>query len=196
LGRVSESGGETHTGVGDLAIAPRALLVTTDRFLASVSVGVTVPTGDSRRGLGSGETSLGPALSTWGDLGDGLTLQTRIGTGHGLETGDVSLDYHAALIWTLGGADDRDQQQQQQQHHPQHHGATEHLPPGMISLLAEFGGGTVLDGPRMDGSTAEVLLGVGYAWDTQWEVRGAVLLPVVGPSDVDPGVVVEAILHF
>ncbi len=178
--RVSRSGEATHEGIGDLSIAPRALLVETERFLLAASLGLAVPTGDSDRDLGDGEASLSPGLSSWSDLGGLVTLQAHIGTQRGLETGDTLLDYHGALIWSLADAHD--------------HG--EHLHAGMTSLIAEVGGRTVLDGPDESRSTAEALLGLSYCSRQQWEFRGGFQLPIGGQQDIDYGFVVGAIFHF
>ncbi len=46
--------GASENGIGDFGIAPRFVLVQSDRFILSANVGVSFPTGDDSRGLGSG----------------------------------------------------------------------------------------------------------------------------------------------
>lgn len=180
LVRKSETGGATHQGIGDFAVAPRAVLVQTDGFLIAASIGLTLPTGDSQASLGGNEVSLGPALTTWSDLGNRLTLQVRIGTEYRVRTGDTLLDYHASLIWMLADG--------------QHE--SDHLHAHMASLIAEIGGRTILDGPSDSRTTGEALFGVSYALAEQWELRGGYLLPVGRPRDTDRGFVIGAIFHF
>ena len=52
-----------------MAAGSRFLLVETERFLLAANLEVGMPTGSTRRRLGSGETSLSPTLSWWYDLG-------------------------------------------------------------------------------------------------------------------------------
>lgn len=52
--------GARENGLGDLAIAPRFLLLDYDRFLLSANIEFSFPTGDADRGFGAGETNLAP----------------------------------------------------------------------------------------------------------------------------------------
>ena len=54
--RLDPIGEETESGLGDIALAPRALLVESDTFLLSGNLEFSIPTGDTNRGLGEGVT--------------------------------------------------------------------------------------------------------------------------------------------
>ena len=128
---------------------------------------------------------MGPASTTWSDLGNHVTLQARVGTSHGMKTNDIEFDYHTALIWSLTS---------DQGHTSDDH--TDHVAPGLTSLIAEFGGRTVDDGPNETRTTNEVLFGISYALDGRWEMRGGYQFPVGGPQDNDRRFVAGAIYHF
>ena len=151
--------GDTEQGLGDAAIAPRALLVETDRFLLSGNLEITLPTGSESKGLGSGEVAVAPSISTWLDLGNWITFSTQVGTEHGLETGDSELFYAAALTYSFHGPALFDGEADA---HDAHAGAHDHFGPGLTSLIVEFTGRTVLSGDDRDRSTAEVLFGVSH----------------------------------
>lgn len=184
--------GQTETGVGDAAIAPRALLIDTDRFLLSANLEVTFPIGSESRGLGGGEVALAPSVSTWLDLGHWVTLSAQFGTEHGLQTGDSELFYAAALTYSFPGpalfpghGDDH-----------AGHAAHSHFPPGLTSLIAEYTGRTALSGDDADRSTGEVLFGLSHVLTESFEVRGAYQLPLGGTRDIDYGYVLSVIYHF
>jgi hypothetical protein len=181
---VNEKGGQDHTGFGDLAIAPRALLVEADEFLMAFNLEVEVSTGDEDRGLGAGETLLAPSFSFWMDLldiGDNpLTFQAQVGTEHGLSSGDAELFYNAALALSLMGEPVAE---------------PDHLPPGMSYLTLEFTGRTVLDGSDED-TTGEVLFGAGMAVTEQLVLRAGYFRSVGGPEEIDDGFTVGGIYHF
>ena len=191
LVQVNPEEGDTETGLGDVAIAPRFLLVDTDRLLLSGNLEVSFPTGDAGRGLGGGEAGIAPSISTWVDLGHWFTLHTQVGTEHGLESGDSELFYNAAVTYSFlapalfsgGGHSDR-------------HAGHAHFPPGLTNLIVEFTGRTGLSGADDDRSTAEVLFGASYNVDETWEIRGGYTLPVGGERDVDDGFVLSVIYHF
>ena len=195
---VNPDRGETETGLGDAAIAPRALLVETDRFLLSGNLELTVPTGSESRGLGGGEVAVAPSVSTWLDLGRWVTLSTQFGTEHGLETGDSELFYTAALTWSFQGPDllAAAGTGGGRAHDHAGHAPESHLPHGLTSLILEYTGRTVLSGDDRDRSTGEVLLGVSHTLNEHLEVRGAYQLPVGGPRDIDYAYVLSVILHF
>ena len=181
LVHVDPDGEDTETGVGDFAIAPRALLVDTDVFLLSANLEVGVPTGDEDRDLGSGETMLAPSFSLWADLGNWISFQSQVGTEHGLDSGDTELSYKSALSWSFAP-----------------HGAQSsepaHWSPGMTSLITELTGRTVLEGEAR--TTAELLFGVSRVLSGRWAIRGGFQFPVGGPEDIDYGFVLGVIHHF
>ncbi|MHC4920220.1 MAG: transporter [Planctomycetota bacterium] len=188
---VNERGSGEHTGFGDLGLAPRALLVDSDEFLLAFNVGVEVPTGDEDRGLGAGETVLAPSFSLWLDLGDvarnPVTFQAQVGTEHGLETGDTTLFYNAALALSFVGT----------HHEPSTHAEHQHeqLAPGMTHLLLELTGRTVLDGPDEE-TTAEMLFGVSFNATAQLELRAGYVTSIGGPQEIEDGFALGVIHHF
>jgi hypothetical protein len=187
--------GETETGLGDAAIAPRVLLVETDRFLLSGNLELAFPTGSESRGLGSGEVAIGPSVSTWLDLGNWVTLSTQVGTEHGTESGDSELSYAAALTWSFRGPALFPAQADAHAGHGHGRGAS-HFPPGLTSLILEYTGRTALSGDDADRSTGEVLFGLSHVLTESLEVRGAYQLPVGGTHDIDYGYVFGIIYHF
>jgi opacity protein-like surface antigen len=178
-----DSGEDSHTGIGDFAIAPRALLVQTDSFLLSANLELGMSTGDEDRGLGAGETSLAPSISLWADLGNWVSLQAQAGTEHGLESGDAELSYKSALTWTFLTS-------------AAHDSESAHHPLGMTSLLTELTARTVLDGNEEKRTTAELLFGVSYSVSEHWQVRAGYKFPVGGTEEIDDSFVLGAIFHF
>jgi hypothetical protein len=181
---VNEKSSQDHTGFGDLAIAPRVLLVDADEFLMSFNLAVAVDTGDEDRGLGAGETRLAPSFSFWMDLLDigecPLTFQVQVGTEHGLSSGDTALFYNGALALAFLGA---------------HEGHPEHLPEGTFFPSVELTGRTVLDGPD-ESTTAELLFGAGIAVTEQLVLRAGYIRSIGGPEEIDDGFTVGGIYHF
>lgn len=188
LVQVNPDDGATELGLGDVAVAPRFLLVDTERLLVSGNLEVSLPTGRSSRSLGAGEAALAPSLSAWTDLGNWITLSTQIGTEHGLESGDCKLFYNAALAYSFVGP---------RLFRPGHsHAAYSHFPPGLTSLIGEFTGRTILNGEDERASTAELLLGVSYNLTEYWEVRSGYQLPLGDPNEIDYGLIFSVIYHF
>jgi hypothetical protein len=185
--------GDTERGLGDLAVAPRALLIETDRFLLSANLEVTFPTGSEKKGRGDGEAALAPSLSTWVDLGNWFTLSAQVGSEHGLETGDSEFFYACALTYSFRGP-------KLFPDHSHHHAADEsahgHRDRGMTSLIAEFSGRSVLSGEEQNRTTSEVLFGISHVLTETLEVRGAIELPLGGPQELDYGYVLSVIYHF
>lgn len=184
--------GPTETGLGDAAIAPRALLVETDRFLLAGNLEFGLPTGSESRGLGGGEVTLAPSVSTWLDLGNWVTLSTQVGTEHGLETGDSELFYAAGLAYSFQGP----ALLNGDGHVHAGHAAESHLPYGLTSLILEYTGRTALSGEDRDRSTGEVLFGLSHTLSETFELRGGYQLPVGGTRDIDYSYVLSVIYHF
>ena len=185
--------GDTEQGLGDVALAPRALLIETDRFLLAGNLEIAFPTGSESKGLGSGEVGLAPSISTWLDLGNWVTFSTQIGTEHGLETGDAELSYAAALTYSFQGPKFFKGEAEAHAGHP---GAHDHFGPGLTSLIVEFTGRTILSGADDDRSTAEVLFGVSHVLTETLEVRAAVQLPVGRSRDIEYSYILGLIYHF
>lgn len=185
---IDPTGTPDESGIGDVAIAPRALLVETDRFLVSANLEVKLPTGDVDRGLGRGETSLAPSLSFWIDLGHMLQANVQVGNETGLESGVDEFFYGVAGAWTFDGPT------------PFRPGSSVyvdgHFAPGMTSVIVEYLGQRVLDGPDSGTDTSEILYGLSYLLTGYWELRGAYRTSLSASSDLDDGFVVSAIFHF
>lgn len=183
---VDPPGESNEQGFGDIAIAPRALLVETELFLLSLNLEVVIPTGQESRGLGGGEAALAPSLSTWIDLGYWITLQGQAGTETGLESSDTEIFYKASLAWTLRGPALYDPGP----------GPIHGVPPGLVSAFVEYSGRTILKGEDDGDATGECLFGLSYQVTSTLEVRGGYEIPVGGPQEIDRSFFLGALLHF
>lgn len=181
--------GQRESGVGDIAIAPRFLLVEYDRFLLSANVEFTFPTGDDHNGLGSGEAAINYSLSTWTDLGANFTLQTNTGIEHGLRTSSDALTWGGAVTYSFYIG---------QQPELLRSGGTvrSHFPAGLVNLIAEIRGEHPLDGDEKGSGTAEVIIGASYSITPHLEIRGGLTVPAWNPRGFDNGVIVGLIYHF
>ncbi len=171
--------GEAERGAGDVGLGPRFLLLDFDRFLLSANVGVSLPTGDSGRGLGAGEVTLAHSLSAWWDLGANVSVQGNAGVEHGLRSGTNTFVWGGAVAYSIvpSGAEE--------------HG---HVPEGLLSLIAEIRAEHPLDG---DGSgTGHWVLGGSWSATSRLDVRAGVMLPAWSPKEFDAGVIVGLIGHF
>ncbi|MBM4030463.1 MAG: hypothetical protein FJ291_01600 [Planctomycetes bacterium] len=186
---LNPDGGGTERGLGDVAVAPRLLLLDYDRFLLSANVEFQFSTGDEKRGLGAGETVFAPSLSSWLDLGGNLTLHNNAGFERGLSSGSDAFVWGGALtcsIYTRGTpvvlrAD----------------GAVRgHFPAGLLNLIAEIRGEHPLDGPDEGEGTGRWILGASYSLSPHVEVRGALMFPAWNPRDLDGGAILGLIYHF
>ena len=180
--------GETEEGFGDFGIAPRFLLVETNRFLLSANLEVVTPTGSESRGLGRGETALSPTLSLWYDLGRSMAVNTQFGTEHGLESGDDEFLYNTAL--TLSLLDSEMVADVANDTHGQH------FPAGMMNLLAEFNGRTSLSGEGHGRTTAEFLFGATYLVTSHVEIRAGLQFPLFKPKEFDNAYLLGLVYHF
>ena len=179
--------GRTEEGFGDLAIAPRFLLVETSRWLLSANLEAVTPTGSERRGLGQGETGLSPTLSCWYDVGMFVTLNAQFGTEHGLESGDAELLYNTALIFSLLDSEMVEETGDE-------HGR--HFPAGMVNLLAEVTGRTGLSGEEHARTTAEFLFGLSYLVTSHLEIRSGLQFPLFKPREFDNAYIFSLVYHF
>ncbi len=183
-------GEPNENGFGDIAIAPRVLLVDMERFLLAANIEIGIATGSDRRGLGSGETSLSPTVSWWYDLGKWVTFQGQIGTEHALDSGDAEFLWNAALTYSLLGPSLSGTSPDVSTH------GGRHFPPGLINFITELTGRTQLNGEQEGRSTAEVLFGVSYLITSEWEIRAALQFPLFEPREFDNGYVIGLIYHF
>jgi len=185
---VDPEDGNAFDGVGDFAVAPRFVLVDTEKFLLSLNTEVAFPTGSESKGLGAGEVIFGPSLSGWIDFGGWVTGSFQVGTEHGLESGDAEVIYRAGLAWSFVGPAVFPERGHAEEHN--------HYPPGLISLTAELDGRTPLSGEESGISTAEVILGLTYSLTDNLDIRGAYIVPVFEPEELRNGWIGGLIYHF
>lgn len=197
--RIEQDAAPRERGIGDIAIAPRFLLIDTHRFLLSGNVAFTLPTGSERKGTGGGESSVAPFVTTWLDLGRWITLQTEFGVEFedwNWHEGEVF--YGAGLTYSmLGPALFKPSARHQQRGHY-------HYPPGLVSIVFEATGRTEFsrrnhahtDDGRRTRSSGEFLLGLGYSLTDSVEVRGGYQIPVGGRREIDDRVLGSISYHF
>lgn len=203
-----------ETGFGDLVIAPRFLLADFDRFAMSFNLEISTPTGDEDRGLGAGETILGPSFTGWYDLGDWWTSGFRVGVETGLDSGETEMAYDLAIAktfcgpalfgcccrhWsnTRGHGEHGHEGEEHAGHsHNGHDDEGHHFLPGMTSLIVEVNARTLTSGEDEGRSTAELLFGVNYALTERVQLRAGYQFPLFKPSDLEERVVTGLIYHF
>lgn len=97
------------TGFGDMEIAPRVVLVESERFFLATNIFITVPTGDETLDLGAGETNIAPYLTTWHDLGSWApwtnwnTAYLNVGPEIGVNSGETTMAYSAVFAHSFLG---------------------------------------------------------------------------------------------
>jgi hypothetical protein len=179
----------SENGFGDVAIAPRFMMLEYDEFLLTLNTEFVIPTGDDERGLGAGETLFAPSISTWLDLGNNFSLQNNVGIEHGFTSNTDALFWGGALIYSMythgspritNGSG----------------GVRGHFPKGMLSLIAEIGGELSLDGDDKGAGAAEWLFGVSYAISSKVQIRGALSFPAWNPRNFDNGATIGFLYHF
>lgn len=189
-----------QTGFGDIEFAPRIVWIESDTFFLASNVLFTFPTGNENRGLGRGEVTLAPFLTTWHDIGSWRLVPWRnwnqvhlnFGPEIGLESGDTVLLYtvvyaHSFLNFRLLPPHFHhfhEHNRSDHNHHSHNHDDDEGIissvgpayPAGLTSLLFEFNGQTPLYG---DGDTLfQLLVGFNYALTESGELRFGVNFPL------------------
>jgi hypothetical protein len=187
---------EHQTGFGDIEVAPRIVFIESETFYLSTNIFMTIPTGSEARGLGNGEMTLAPFLTTWHDLGSCRApwanwnqLHVNVGPEFGLQSGDASLLYTAAYGHSFLGP-----KVLLPHHHGNgnghgHNGGHQHAqdggtispigpgyPPGLITLALEFNGQTELQGDRF--TNLQLLGGISYVLAESAEIRFGVNIPL------------------
>ena len=180
--------GQKPSGLGDLAVGLRLLLVESPDFLLSSNLEVALPSGSESKGLGSGEVGGAPSFSAWFNLGNRLQASMQVGTEHGFKSEDLELFYAGALAYSLplNGQANSDF----------HDHSTDHSPIGLTSVMLEYTGRTVLHGELDGRDTAEVLLGLSHSVNQSWAVRGAYQVAIGDEKDFDRAVLVGLVYHF
>jgi len=195
--------GPTETGVGDLALGTRMLLVNWNRLLLSAILEVETPTGDAARGLGNGETAIAPTAAWWLDLGGWLVFQGQFGPEIKLESGETELLYRFALTksWQgpvyfhCGSCRRRSHHGRADRADDHHHGAPTHHGPGLITLYLEpLGTSNLTDAD--EGTRFDMTTGIGYALTDKLELRTAVRFPLYRPSSLDSQFIFSLLRHF
>ncbi len=182
-----EEGVGSASGFGDLAIVPRALLISSDRFLLTAQAEIGLPTGSSAFG---GETSIAPGIAMWHDLGNWFTLNTNIAIGHGFDSDETELEFGFGLVKSFG---EKTEAYHDQRGHDGHH---HHSSAGLIHLHLEVTGSTPLNGADKGDINLEGLFGVSYGLTPSMDIRFAYLFPVTNPRDFNKGYTGGLIVHF
>jgi len=182
-----------QTGFGDIEFAPRVVWIESDRFFLASNIVFTFPTGNENRGLGRGEATVAPFLTTWHDIGSWRILPWRnwnqlhfnFGPEVGLESGDTSLLYtlvyaHSFLGLRLLPPHFHHAHDDMNHSHDHETGIISPIGPaypvGLTSLLLEFNGQTSLNG---DSDTLlQLLTGINYALTESAEIRFGVNFPL------------------
>lgn len=196
---------EQATGFGDMEIAPRIVLIESERFFLATNIFITVPTGDESLDLGAGETVMSPMLTTWHDLGSWSapwtnwnTAYLNVGPETGISSGETTMVYTAVFAHSFlgpklifphhhGGGHGNGHGGSNGHHHNGHaHGSQEFAgtispigpgyPPGMTSLIFEFNGQSELFAERE--TYFQLLTGINYILTDSAEVRFGVNLPL------------------
>jgi hypothetical protein len=188
LERLAPEMGSSESGLGDVAVALRLLLIESPDFLLSSNLELALPSGSESKGLGSGETGFAPSFSAWFNLGGRLQASAVIGTETGLESEDTELFYGAALAYAFPQDDPIDADS--------HDHSSDHAPSGLTSVMLELTGQTALDGPDEGADSAEVLIGVSRSLTETWGVRGAYQFPIGPDQEFDSAVLIGLTYHF
>lgn len=176
-------------GIGDVAVAPRFLLLDYDQFLLSANLEFEFPTGDEDRDLGAGETIIATSLSAWMDLGNNFTFQGNIGLEHGLSSDSDAFTWGGSLAYTIFTKGQPDVMTAD--------GAVRsHFPEGQLSLIAELTGEHPLDGDEEGQGTAAWLFGASYSLTPSLDLRAGVSIPAWSPQEFDNSAVFGLIMHF
>ncbi len=163
---LEDDGGETHDGLGDLAIVPRATVVERDGFLLTAQVEIVTPTGSGDFG---GETALAPGLAAWFDLGGGWSLNSQFGVEHVFDEDETALEYGFGLVRPLRDA---------------------------LALHLEVTGDVALDGEAQGDASAAGLVGLSYGLGHGFGLRLGYQFPLTSPRDFDSGLAAGMVWHF
>lgn len=174
-------------GLGDIELRPlKFALVIRPDFILSTATAVTLPTGDERRGLGSGNTVLAQhvfldkALGNW-FAGLNVGVDTRIGgdSGSGIEYG-AALAYSFIDGTPAGGL-----------------AAARPAQRSVVSLSLELAGEKRLSGTERRQKSSSVVPGVAF-WQpkTGWQLRAGVRLPRSGEREAERMLLLQISNHL
>ncbi|QTN32491.1 hypothetical protein HZ994_09170 [Akkermansiaceae bacterium] len=185
-----EEGVGSASGVGDLAIVPRAMLIVTDRFMLTTQIELGLPTGSSAFG---GETSIAPGIAMWNDLGNWFTLNTNIAIAHGFDSNETELEFGFGLVKSFGEKPDLSSSHD---HHGHDHRHDHPSVAGLINLHLEITGSTPINGDDKGDFETEGLIGISYGVSPEMDIRLGYQFPISTPKDFDHGLTTGLIWHF
>jgi len=187
---IDPAGTSSESGLGDIAIAPRVLLVDSAVFLLSGNLEISFPSGKESKGFGSGELGLAPSLSAWFDFGNWVQGSAQVGSEHGLESGYTEIFYSSAFAYTFLAPSLLDSSNHA------HNQPGSHYPQGMTNCILEFTGRTVINGLEEGRSSSELLVGVSYSLTEMLEFRGGYQFPVGGNQGFARGFTLGLVAHL
>lgn len=182
-----ESGVDSASGFGDLAIIPRLNLINSADFLLTAQVETTLPTGSNTFG---GETAIAPGIALWNDLGNWFTLNTNIAVEHNFDENSTELLFGFGLVKSIGEKSchiDHDHDESEHEHHSS---------AGILHLHLEVTGSTPLNGDDKGDSYTEGLIGVSYNIMPEMDFRVGYQFPLSSPREFNHGLTTGLIFHF
>ena len=180
-----EEGVATSSGFGDLAIVPRALLISQERFMLTTQVEIGLPSGSSTFG---NETSVAPGIATWHDLGNWFTFNTNMAVAHNFDADESEFEFGLGLVKSFG---EKPSFSDCHDHHGHNHTAS-----GLINLHIEFTGSTPLNGDDEGDFETEGLVGISYGLLEEMDIRFGYSFPISTPRDFDHAFTTGVIFHF
>jgi hypothetical protein len=184
-----EEGIDSASGLGDLAIVPRAILIESPRFLLTAQVETVLPTGSSTFG---GDTAIAPGIALWNDLGNWFTLNTNIAVEHGFDEDSTELRFGFGLVKSFGekptGIGYGHDHSECEHHH--------HSSAGLLHLHLEVTGSTPLNGDGRGDFYTEGLVGASYGVRPELDIRLGYQFPISSPREFDHGLTGGLIFHF
>ncbi|WP_411827530.1 hypothetical protein [Luteolibacter sp. AS25] len=184
----NETGGPSASGIGDLALVPRALLIDSDQFLLTGQIETVVPTGSSTFG---GETAIAPGIATWNDLGNWFALNTQVGVEHVFDEDSTEFFIGLGLVKSFGDRPDLHTDHTGHDHAHQHPTTA-----GLINLHLELNGSTPLNGEEQGDINLDGLIGISYGLTELTDIRLAYQFPITSPKEFDHAITSGLIWHF
>lgn len=185
---LDEEGEANEDGLSDLALGTRFLLFRQNNSILSFNLGFSLPSGKNAQGLSEDEYSLNYSLSYWTSLYKNLALNIQIGAEQGLETESLSLNYNAALAYSIMTFAQKDIN-----NHENHNHEGSHFQPGMINLILEYSGTSSWN---QGNSSSELLFGVSYLLTKSWEIRAAYSIPLQKSNELEYSTILSLVYHF
>lgn len=184
---LDEEGAQNEDGLGDFALGSRFLLLRDSDSILSFNLGFSFPSGKNSQGLSEDEYALNYSLSYWASIYENLALNLQLGAEHGLETENISLNYNAALAYSIMTFASSSKE------HVGHGHEGTHFYPGMINLILEYSGTSNWEEGN---SSSELLFGVSYLLTSSWEVRTAYSIPLQRSNELQDSIIMSLVYHF